>query len=214
MGRILCPLWKIVIAIINLPLPATKKQLRSFMGTVQFYSRFIPEYSIKAAPITDLLKKGSSNSLSWSENQIKRFNELKCCLSKQPILVLPNFEKQFFLRTDASNEGVGAVLLQESEGILKPTCYGSKKFSDAEKRYATIEKECYAIIWAVQRFKEYLYGKEFILQTYHLPLTYLHKMKNKNDRLMRWALSLQPYSFLVEYIKGSDNIGSDMLSRC
>ena len=210
----LSPLENRVVAIINLPLPATKKQLRSFMGTVQFYSRFIHEYSIKAAPITDLLKKGSSNSLSWSENQIKSFNELKCCLSKQPILVLPNFEKQFFLRTDASNEGVGAILLQENEGTLKPTCYGSKKFSDTEKRYSTIEKECYAIIWAVQKFKEYLYGKEFILQTDHLPLAYLHKMKNKNDRLMRWTLSLQPYSFLVEYIKGSDNIGSDMLSRC
>ena len=109
---------------------------------------------------------------------------------------------------------MGAVLLQETEGILKPVSYGSKKFSETEKRYSTIERECYAIVWAIQKFKEYLLGKEFVLQTDHLPLSYLKKMRNSNDRLMRWALSLQPFSFNVEYIKGSENIGADMLSRC
>ena len=91
---------------------------------------------------------------------------------------------------------MGGVLLQEVDGILKPVCYSSKKFSDTEKRYSPIERECYAIVWAIQKFRQYLYGKEFVLQTDHLPLTYLNSMKNKNDRLMRWALSLQPFSFL------------------
>ena len=210
----LSPLENRISDIVSIPLPSTKKQLRSFLGTVQFYNKFIPNFSSKTAVITDLLKKGSSNNLKWSQKQVSSFEELKDCLAKHPILMLPDFNKQFILRTDASNDGMGAVLLQEHDSILKPVCYGSKKFNDHERKYAVVEKECYAIVWAVRKFKEYLYGKEFILQTDHMPLAYLKNMKNQNDRLMRWALSLQPYSFWVEYIKGSDNIGSDMLSRC
>ena len=184
------------------------------MGTVNFYNKFIPNFSSIAAPITNLLKKGNRNVLEWSEEHIGCFNKLKSSLTADPILILPDINKTFFLRTDASCEGMGAVLLQELNDILRPVSYGSKKFSEAEKRYSCIERECYAIVWAIQRFKEYLLGREFILQTDHLPLAYLRNMKNKNDRLMRWALSLQPFAFHVQYIKGSDNIGADMLSRC
>ena len=202
-----------VDAIVNLPLPTTKKQLRSFMGTVGFYNKFIPNFSVVSAPITNLLRKGSKNVLEWSEQQVNCFNMLKNCLAEKPILSLPDCSKIFYLRTDASGDGMGGVLLQEVDCILKPVCYSSKKFSDTEKNYSSIERECYAIVWAIQKFRQYLYGKEFILQTDHLPLVYLNSMKNKNDRLMRWALSLQPFSFFVEYIKGSENIGADMLSR-
>ena len=114
---------------------------------------------------------------------------------------------------DASDHGLGAVILEEHDGIFKPVCFAGKKLNPAEKRYSTIGKECYGIVWGINRFKEFLYGKEFVLQTDHMPLKFLCGMKNKNDRLFRRILSLQPYNFVLEYIKGAENICSDMISR-
>ena len=208
------PLKSRVETITNLPLPSTKKALRSFMGTIGYYNRFIPQFSTVSAPINELLKKKSSNNLVWNGEQKKCFEELKNALLKDPILMLPDVSKPFILRTDASHYGLGAVILQEYEGILKPVCYAGKKLNASELKYSVIEKECYAIVWGINRFKEFLYGKEFILQTDHMPLRYLGNMRNKNDRLYRWILSIQSYSFRIEYIKGKENVCSDMLSRC
>ena len=92
-------------------------------------------------------------------------------------------------------------------------CYASKKLLDREKHYSVIERECLAIVWSVQKFQSYLYGKEFSLETDHQPLTYLNKAKVANARLMRWALALQPFKMRLESIKGSDNFAADFLSR-
>ena len=194
-------------------LPKTKKQLRSFLSSVSFYRKFIPNLSDIVAPIQDLLKKYSSNTLTWTDLQKERMDLLKAKLSHPPILALPDYSKVFYLRTDASDTGLGAVLLQSHDGILKPIAYASRSLLDRERRYAVIEKECLSIVWAVEKFKTYLYGKEFILQTDQQPLTYLRNMRNGNNKLMRWSLSLQPYSFSLDYIKGSDNVGADFLSR-
>ena len=208
------PVDEKIESVCKMPLPQTKKQLRSFMGTVNFYKRFIENFSGISASITDLLKKHSSNNLKWSDEQIKCFEVLKEKLISKPILILPDFSKMFYLRTDASNNAIGAVLLQDCEGIKKPISYAGKKLLPREQNFATVEKECYAIVWGVNKFREYLLGKEFVLQTDHQPLVYLRKFKNLNGRLMRWSLALQNYSFVVEYIKGSENVGADMLSRC
>ncbi|XP_069971005.1 uncharacterized protein [Penaeus vannamei] len=115
---------------------------------------------------------------------------------------------------DASDLGLGAVLLQDVNGVKMPIAYASRKLLDREKNYATIEKECLSIVWAIHKFKLYLYGKEFIIQTDQRPLVYLRNMKNTNGRLMRWALALQCYTYSIDYIKGSENVGADVLSRC
>jgi hypothetical protein len=104
-------------------------------------------------------------------------------------------------------------LLQDHEGTLFPVAYASKKLLPREVRYATVERECLAIIWGVKKFQVYLYGREFTLQTDQKSLSYLKEAKELNPRLMRWALSLQPYSYRVEAIKGVDNVGADYLSR-
>ena len=91
--------------------------------------------------------------------------------------------------------------------------YASKKFATREQAYSTIERECLAIVWAVQKFQTYLYGRTFVLQTDHQPLVYLQKAKVTNNRILRWALALQPYRFRIDAIKGSDNVGADYLSR-
>ena len=209
----LSPLDEKIRAVIDMPLPNTKKQLRSFLSSVSFYRKFIPNLSDIVAPIQELLKKYSSNTLIWTDLQKERMDLLKAKLSHPPILALPDYSKVFYLRTDASDTGLGAVLLQSHDGVLKPIAYASRSLLDREKRYAVIEKECLSIVWAVEKFKTYLYGKDFVLQTDQQPLTYLRNMRNGNNKLMRWSLSLQPYSFTLDYIKGSDNVGADFLSR-
>ena len=104
--------------------------------------------------------------------------------------------------------------MQESDGMQHPICYASRKLLPREHAYAVIEKECLALIWAVTKFHIYLYGREFILETDHHPLSYLAKAKINNSRVMRWALSLQPYRFVIRAVKGSQNVGPDYLSRC
>ena len=129
------------------------------------------------------------------------------------ILRLPDPAKTYFLRTDATNNGIGAVLMQRHDEKVFPVCYASKKLSRAERNYSTIEKECLAIVWGIKRFYLYLYGVPFVLQTDHEPLKYMDSAKYTNARLMRWAMFLQSYNFKVEAIKGSENVGADYLSR-
>ena len=102
--------------------------------------------------------------------------------------------KPFVLRTDASDVGIRAVLLQQHEGKLFPVAYASKKLLPRERNYSIIEKECLDVVWAVKRFNVYLYGAPFVLQTDHRPLAYLNRTKFTNGRITRWALFLQPYS--------------------
>ena len=103
--------------------------------------------------------------------------------------------------------------MQEHDGKLFPVCYASKKLSNAERNYSTIEKECLAIVWALKRFNIYLYGVQFVLQVDHEPSKYVNSAKFSNSRLMRWVMFLQSYNFRVEAIKGSDNVGADYMSR-
>lgn len=207
------PLPDKVSAISNFARPSTKKQVRSFLGLVGFYRKFIPNFSAVAAPLTDLTKKGLSNKVVWGEAQENAFTALKSVLMVTPVLKLPNLNETFILQTDASDLGVGAVLLQYEDGVKKPVAYASKKLTKEQVNYSTIEKECLAIVWSVQKFQRYLYGKEFLLETDHQPLVYLTQAKVSNARLMRWALLLQPYRFRIISIKGSDNVGADCLSR-
>ncbi|XP_041356959.1 uncharacterized protein LOC121374100 [Gigantopelta aegis] len=193
--------------------PETKKQVKSFLGLVGFYRKFIPNFASIATPLTDLTRKGQPNKIVWEQAQENAFHTLKNALTRFPILKLPDVDKTFILQTDASENGIGAVLSQMDECIKMPIAYASRKYKKAETHYATVEKECLAIVWAIQKFQRYLYGREFILETDHQPLVYLNKSKCANARLMHWALVLQPYRFQIVAIKGSENVGADCLSR-
>ena len=117
------------------------------------------------------------------------------------------------LRTDASGVGVAAVLLQENDGKLYPVGYASRKLNLTEARYPIIEKECLAVVWGIKRFRLYLAGRRFTLQTDHKPLKYLKDASYQNNGVFRWAVAVQEYSFRVEDIPGRENIGADFLSR-
>ena len=126
----------------DVPRPSTKKQVRSFMGLAGYYRDFIPNFAAIAAPLSDLTRKGQPNKVEWSEAQEKAYQTIKSYLTSEPILRLPDPAKTYFLRTDASNNGIGAVLMQWHDEKLFPVCYASKKLSSAERNYSTIEKEC------------------------------------------------------------------------
>ncbi|KAH3717167.1 hypothetical protein DPMN_059947 [Dreissena polymorpha] len=193
--------------------PRTKTELRSFLGLVGYYRKFIPNFAAVAVPLTDLTKKGKPNTLVWESPHERAFKELKERVTMSPILRMADLGKPFILRTDASNVGLGAVLLQEHEDGKFPVAYASRKLLQRERNYSVVEKECLAVVWGVQKFHTYLYGKKFLLETDHMPLVYLNKAKDSNGRIMRWALVLQAYRFTVVAIKGTENVGADYLSR-
>lgn len=193
--------------------PTTKKEVRSFLGLTGYYRDFVPNYSEVSAPLTDLTRKRAPNKLAWETCHQEAFDKLRHFLSAQPILRSPDLEQPFVLRTDASSTSLGAVLLQRHDGVLHPVAYASRKLQPREARYSTIEREGLALVWAIQKFHVFLYGKRFVLQTDHEPLSYINSAKHVNNRVLRWSLLVMEYDFTVEYIKGSDNIGADYLSR-
>ena len=195
--------------------PRTKKQVRAFLGLAGYYRRFIPNFSAMASPLTDLTKKTANTSkLKWTAECTKAFQQLKDALCANPVLKSPCFDRTFILQTDASNRGIGAVLSQCDEaGDEHPVAYFSRKLLPREQRYSTVEKECLAIKLSIEAFKVYLLGKPFQIQTDHRALVWLDQLKEKNARLTRWSLSLQPYDFTVVYRRGKDNHNADVLSR-
>ena len=209
----ICPKIDRVKAIQDLEPPKTKKQLRSFLGMISFYRKFLPNLSTVTSKLTDMLKKEVREPLQWDVETKSMFDKVKEMLASPPVLMLPDLSKQFCLRTDASLHGMGAILYQYWDNEPKPVAYASQKFLDRETRYSTVERECLAIVWAVKKFRYYLSGQEFILETDHRPLVYLESFKGTNARLLRWSLSLQPYKFKVVYVTGSENHGADLLCR-
>ncbi|KAK4313848.1 hypothetical protein Pmani_014834 [Petrolisthes manimaculis] len=147
LGRdVMWPKSSLVEKIQGAPRPQTKKELRSFLGLSGYYRKFIPHYSTIATPLTDLTRKNTPNRLVWTQDQERAFQTLKDRLSQEPILLLPDVKQEFILRTDASNVGLGAVLLQEQAGESKPIAYASRKLLPREERYSVVEKECLSIV--------------------------------------------------------------------
>ena len=208
------PLEAKVNAISEFPVPKCKRQLMRFPGMAGYYRKFCKNFSGIAEPLTNLLKK--STKFKWNDKCQDAFDRLKAILKSAPVLLAPDFDKCFKLAVDASDVGIGAVLLQEdNNGIDHPVCYFSKKFNKHQKNYSTIEKECLALILAIQQFEVYLTSSTspIVVFSDHNPLSFLHKLKNKNQRLLRWSLLLQEFNLDIRHIKGKDNIIPDALSR-
>ncbi|XP_075071707.1 uncharacterized protein LOC142160697 [Mixophyes fleayi] len=130
------------------------------------------------------------------------------------ILQAPDFDRRFTVQTDASNYGLGAVLSQvNQQGEEHPILYLSRKLLPREVAYAVVEKECLAIVWALQKLQSYLYGRDFTVITDHNPLSWLHRVAGDNGKLLRWSLTLQQYTFTVQHRKGSHHGNADGLSR-
>lgn len=193
--------------------PVTKTQVRSFLGLAGFYRRYIPNFSTIACPLTDLTRKDQPTVVRWTDACQKAFHTLKRSLASGVVTKLPDLSRPFTLRTDASDRGVGAVLLQDHDDIKYPVAFASRKLSKAEQAYSVTEKECLALVWALSKFEQYLYGRDFLLECDHQPLAFLSQTAHANSRLMRWSLFLQQYHARIKYIPGKDNVGADYMSR-
>ena len=197
----------------NIPTPKSKKQVRSVLGLLNYYRRYIPHFATLVTPLTELTKENGKRSIKWTKECESALRQVQILLGNKPILQLPRISEPFLLRTDASATGVGAILLQESDGKIHPTAFASRKLLDRETRYSTIERECLAIVWGISKFSRFLWGTHFTLETDHKPLTYLCTSEFKNSRLMRWSMSLQEYSFTIKSLPGTSNTFADFLSR-
>lgn len=198
-------------AVEKFPVPTTTKQLKGFLGLAGYYRRFVPMFSKIAAPLHKLLKKDIK--YEWGSAQENAFQSLKQKLMREPILQYPDFSKEFVVTTDASNDGVGAVLSQGQIGKDLPIAYASRSLNKAEKNYSTTEKELLAIVWGIKHFRPYLYGRKFKVVSDHRPLTWIMNIKDPGSRLIRWRLLLEEYDYEIVFKKGSLNTNADALSR-
>lgn len=198
-------------AVLNYPLPKTVTEIKSFLGLIGYYRRFIKDFAKVTQPLTSCLKK--RNKIIINQAYIDAFQKCKELLTNAPLLQYPDPDKPYILTTDASLNALGAVLSQGTVGSDKPVAYASRTLSDTETRYSTIERELLAIIWAVKHFRPYLYGNKFIIYTDHRPLAWLYSLKEPNSKLTRWRLRLQEYDFEIKYKNGKQNTNADALSR-
>ncbi len=176
-------------AVSNFPVPSTVDNVSSFLGLAGYYHAFICNFSKIASPLNQLLRKGST--FHWDAPQQKSFEELKHALTTTPVLQFPNYEKPFTLYPNASLSGLGAVLMQPDRcGKLGAISYASQSLNHAEGNYAVTHLESLAIVWALKKFHDLIYGYPVTVYTDHLPVTYLVKDKQLSGCLARWAVMI------------------------
>lgn len=202
-----------ISAIVEYPAPSNVRETRRLVGMASWYRRFIENFATIIAPITELIKSNSKNKFIWTEAAQKAFEEIIERLVSTPILANPDFSKEFIIQTDASDVGVGAVLVQ-GEGLdERVIAYFSKKLTKASQKYQVTERECLAVILAVEKFRPYIEGTSFKVITDHASLCWLQNLKDPVGRLARWALRLQPYDMKLIHRPGKQMVVADALSR-
>lgn len=195
----------------NYPRPTDADSARRFVAFCNYYRRFIHNFAQYSYHLTRLTRKNVE--FKWSKECEDAFTYLKTSLICPPILQYPNFKKTFCITTDASKIACGAVLSQEYDGKQLPVAYASRGFTKGEQNKSVIERELAAIHWALNYFRPYIFGTKFLVKSDHRPLSYLFSMKNPSSKLTRMRLDLEEYNFEIEYIKGTDNVCADALSR-
>jgi hypothetical protein len=194
-------------AIRGWPTPRNVSEVRSFMGLVGYYRRFIVGFSKISHPITSLQKKGTK--FEWTPKCEENFNLLKELLTSAPVLKIVDPNESFVVCTDACKEGLGGVLMQNGHVIG----YESRKLKEHERNYATHDLELAAIVHALRMWRHYLMGKRFELRTDHIGLKYLFEQPTLNARKTRWLEFLSEYDLDIKHIKGKENKVVDALSR-
>lgn len=201
-----------ISAITEYVVPKTVKDVRRLIGLAGWYRRFIQHFATITAPITALLKK-NIKKLEWTPEADEAFAKIKVALTSAPILANPDYDKPFIIQSDASDMGMGAILVQGEGEDEKVIAYFSQKLSSAQRKYQTTERECLAVILAVEKFRPYIEGARFTVITDHASLLWLRNLKDPAGRLGRWALRLQPYDFELKHRKGRFMTVADALSR-
>ncbi|KAL3973851.1 tissue factor pathway inhibitor [Sarotherodon galilaeus] len=204
-------------AIAEAPAPKDMAALRSFLGLTSWFSKFIPDYATLVEPLRQLLKTDMKVELQWNEAAHESFSNLKKLLLKSPALAVYDPDLLAFITTDASDYGLGAVLTQlHPDQVERVVAFASRTLSPAERKYSTTEKEALACVWAVERWRTYVWGRRFTLRTDHQALTTLLSTKGMNRagmRIARWSARLMCFQYDVQYRPGVQNVMADCLSR-
>lgn len=188
------------------PIPKTLKALRGFLGLIGYYRKFIRNYGVIAARLSDLLKK---NAFAWNEIANQAFEELKGAVTQPPVLKLPDFSKTFVIECDASGRGVGAMLMQSG----RPITFMSKLLKGWELLLSTYEKELFALVEAVQKWRPYLFEQSFVVETDQQALKFFLEQCVGTAVQQKWIAKLLGYDFKIQYKKGKENVVADALSR-
>ena len=195
------------------PIPVTVTQLRSFLGTVNFCHRFIPNSSQITAPLSALNKGNKNSRIDWSDTARTAFEDTKLALANIKTLHYPSLNLPFTLTTDASNVAAGAVLHQLDGEIQLPIEFFSRKFSTTESKYSTFDRELLAIVLAVKHFRQFLEGRPVTVFTDHKPILHCLTMKDPSTRVLRQITFLSSFDINFKYVAGKDNVVADCFSR-
>jgi transposase InsO family protein len=207
------------------PTPKTPEEVRRFLGFAGYYRKFVRDFSRIAAPLSVLMPTPAKKTRgkrparpqkpwTWGEAEQKSFDTLKAALTTPPVLGYADFTQPFLLHTDASVQGLGAILYQEKEDGKRVIAYASRGLNRAERNYPAHKLEFLALKWAVtEKFKDYLYGAKFTVMTDNNPLTYVLTTAKLDATGHRWLAALQAFNFTIKYKPGVQNIDADTLSR-
>jgi hypothetical protein len=200
----------------DLARPVTKKDVRKMVGFFNYFHSYVPSLAELCVPFTNVLAKDKPNIIVWTEVENLAFERLKQALSDcvKANLYIAQWGKPFGIHCDASKIAVGSCLVQwDDEGRERPISFASSKLSGAQLNWAAIEKEAYAIIWSLNKFKTWVFGAPITIFADSNPLTYLTESAPKSAKLTRWALALQEFDITFKYTKGSEHVVPDYLSR-
>ncbi|POM78437.1 LOW QUALITY PROTEIN: Reverse transcriptase [Phytophthora palmivora] len=199
------------------PLPCTRSELQSFLGTAVYIQRFCRDFACDAGPLFDMLKGPTKKSISRTDDLRSHFLSLKAKIASPPVLAIPDFDKPFWLRMDASDHAIGGVLFQEEvkgdELVERPIAFGGRKYKDGENNYSIREKELLAILFGLRLWRVYLLDKPFVVETDHRSLETIFTQKTISRRVARWYDELSEYPITFRYIRGDTNTVADGISR-
>jgi hypothetical protein len=198
-------------AVVRFPEPRTVTDVRSFLGLTGYYWKYVQGYSRLAGPLFDLTRKAVA--FVWSRDCQQAFDILKKALVDAPTLIRPDFSRPFCLDVDWSTRGVGAILSQKEGRFEKVVAYASKGLTVAQRRFHPMEGECYALIWGIMHFRQYLHRTRFTLRIDHKPLEWLATVSDASGRRGRWIHLLQDFDFKIVHQPGLRHTNVDALSR-
>ncbi len=193
------------------PIPQSVTDVRSFLGMCNYYRKFVRNYSIIAKPLFELLR--NNTTFKWSTDTQNAFDTLKRCMSAEPVLVLPDHNKEWYVFTDASGYGIDGVLCQQYDTSYKPIMFESHKLSDTELNWSTHDNEMYAIIYTLQQCRPYIESKRVTVITDHNSLIYMHKQPKLSAKQARWNEYLALFDVHILYKSGRPNVVADALLR-
>jgi RNase H-like domain found in reverse transcriptase len=195
-----------ISAMTNWPLSTTLRALGGFLGLTGYYRKFIKDYELISRPLTNLLKK---NAFKWCPEATIAFNNLKQAMCSAPVLALPDFSKPFVLETDASDLGIGAVLMQGK----RPIAFLSKSLGIKNQHLSTYEKEFIALLTTVKRWRHYLQGMTFTIRIDHVSLKHLLEQRLTHTLQHKGLCKLLGLDYTIQYKRGVENKAADSLSR-